>query len=289
MLSLPIAGPDYIKLKNETSWVVEPLLPVGGSLNIFGKPKAGKSLATLQMASCISDATKHDFLGFPIKTHGRVLYVQLDTSRTIWTTDMENLMEEGYSIENILVIDKEIAPRPFDARTNGSEYLSKIISEFKPLVVVVDTIRKCHDAEENDSGAMKIVMEKLSIACSHSNAALIVVSHARKGNPDYEDLMSDNRGSNYIAGEVDCVLKVTKKRFTYEGRTVEERRLDLTRTAKGFWNLNVQEIQQKLFALLARPESKEATTNHLAEVLASECGISKEAARSRIRAARGEK
>lgn len=284
----PVVGPEYLKLpRNVGTWIVEPLLPMGGSLNIFGKPKAGKSLAALQMASCIGDATKDEFLGFPIGQHGRVLYVQLDTSREIWALDMENALSEGYSFDNVWIVDKEIAPRPFDARTNGSEYILDCVKEYNPIVVFIDTIRKCHDGDENDSGEMKVVMEKLQLACK--GAAMVIISHARKGNPDFEELMSENRGSNFVAGEVDCVLKVTKKRFTYEGRTVDERRLDLTRTPKGFWSLNTHEIQQKLFSLLAKPENKTASTNALAETLAQECGISKESARNRIRYARGEK
>lgn len=286
MSELPVFGPAYLQLpRTPNMWIIEPLLPVGGSLNIFGKPKAGKSLASLQMASCISDATKSEFVGFPIHQHGTVLYVQLDTSRSVWTHDVENAMKEGYSFDNVLFVDKEMAPRPFDARTDGADYIQECVTKFKPICVVIDTIRKCHDGDEDNSGQMKQVFERLALATMGS--ALVIVSHARKGSPDFEELMSDNRGSNFVAGEVDCVLKVTKKRFTYEGRTVEERRLDLKRTQLGFWTLDSGELQQKLFAFLARPENKNESVNHLAEVFAQETGISKEAARSRIRNLKG--
>jgi RecA-family ATPase len=280
---LPEFGPRYLQLPRQPSlWIVEPLLPMGGSLNIYGKAKAGKSLATLQLASCISDDTKGEFLGFPIHTHGKVLYLQMDTSRSIWMSDVENCIEDVQAnFDNVAFVDKEMAPRPFDLRGEGFNYLKAACQVINPLVVVVDTIRKCHDGDENDSGQMKQIMEKIQIAIAP--AALIIVSHARKDNPNFEDLMGDNRGSNFIPGEMDTVMRVSKKRFTYEGRAVEERRLDLSRTKRGFWAIDAKDIQQKLFAFLSRPEHKDLSVHALAEKFAAEVGIGVEAARSRIR------
>lgn len=284
-----VFGPDYLKLpRNTATWIVEDLLPIGGSLNIFGKPKAGKSLFSMQMAACISSATVTDFLGFPIHLHGRVAYLQLDTPRSIWALDLEHAIKEGHNFDNVLFADKEMAPRPFDATTTGSDWLAGQIKEFQPVAIFVDTIRKTHDKDENQSGDMKIVLEKIQIAAG--DASLVIISHERKGNPAFEEqLMNANRGSNYLAGEMDCILKCSKTRkasyVTYEGRTIDERRLTLSRTPLGFWS--VDELDYKKKALFLLKEHPDSSINSVAEMLASESGMAKEAARSLLRRLKG--
>lgn len=253
-------------------------------MNIFGKPKAGKSLAALQLASCISDATRGDYLGFPIHKHGPCAYLQLDTPRSIWALDVENgTLDLGLCFDDVHFADKEMAPRPFYAHEEGGKWLRTVLAQLRPVAVFVDTLRKTHDGDENDSGVMKQVYEALQLACSES--AIVIISHARKGSNDFEELMSENRGSNYLAGEMDVVVKVTKKQFHYEGRTIDERKLTLQRTPHGFWRLEESEYKQKAQALLNA--NKHLSTHALSLQLASESGLHVEAARSLLRRLKG--
>lgn len=278
-----LSVPDYLALpRHQNVWIVEDLLPVGGSLNIFGKPKAGKSLLTLQLISCISDAKRSEFLGFPIHTHGRVAYVQLDTSRGIWTTDLTNAQSLGYDFTNVYNADKEMVPHPF--HIEGWHALKHALSELQPLVVVVDTVRKTHLGDENMSDIMAKVWIDLEYAIRP--AACIIISHARKGNPAYgEELMSENRGSNFIAGEVDVVMNVRKSKKSgssvmYEGRSADERTLKCKRIEHGYWDIDHDEIDAKVKQAIATKGTR--SEREIARELSNECGITFEAARKRL-------
>lgn len=289
-----VAGPQYLSLpRHENTWIIEDLLPSGGSLNIYGKPKAGKSLAALQMAACISNANVPDFLGFPIHTHGRVCYLQLDTPRSIWALDMEHgIADLQLDFSDCFISDKELAPRPFnvlDPLTVAET--EKHVKALEPIAVFVDTIRKTHDGDEDKSTVMKIVVERLQLAVPQ--AALVILSHNRKGTAGQEDdLMSGNRGSNYLAGEVDVVLRVAKKsktkgQFTYEGRTIAEQKLDLLRTEHGFWQVDDDSMRQKAFEILAKKGDR--SERQLSRDLAESTGMNESTARKLIRELQGKK
>lgn len=281
-----LLGPEYLALpRNSHTWIVEDLLPHGGSLNIYGRPKAGKSLFALQMASCISDADRQDLLGFPIHTHGTVCYIQLDTARSIWSTDIEHAEQLGYKFDNVAFSDKELAPKPFNIIDPLTvKYTCDCIKAIKPVATFIDTIRKTHDGDEDKSTVMKVVLERLWEAVDGSS--LVIISHNRKGDPKFgeDDIMSGNRGSNYIAGDVDCVMRVTKKEIHYEGRTIDEHKMTgLKRTEKGFWDVDEDTGRLKAAALLAHKDSKNKSQRQLGRELSEQLGCHPEAARSLLK------
>lgn len=290
-----VRGTEYLQLpRHSQTWIIEDLLPSGGALNIYGRPKAGKSLAALQMAACISNANTPDFLGFPIHQHGPVAYVQLDTPRSIWALDIEHMQMDfpDLSIFDLHITDKELAPRPFNVMEPLTvAKTADAVKQLQPLCVFIDTIRKTHDMDEDKSTQMKIVYEHLQQAVPQ--AAMVILSHNRKGQAGIEDdLMSGNRGSNYIAGEVDVVLSVQKKgrtkgMFIYEGRTLSEQRLELLRTEHGFWKVDDDGVRKKAFELLGR--KGDFSDRQHARDLSEQTGMHPEAARSLIKRLQGKK
>jgi len=274
------AGPQYLQLPHAAKvWVVEDLLPVSGFLNIFGKPKVGKSFAALQMASCISDATREDFLGFPIHIHGPVCYLQLDTPRELWQQRNQQIALEGWKIDNIFFADREMTPFPFDIHSTGCQYLRTYIPPINPVAVFIDTIRQLHEGDEDRSFVIEKVLQGLELGCRPS--AIVIVSHSRKGNPDYFDLMSEQRGSNALPARMDTVLHVGKKQMMYEGRTIGEHKLNVSRTPHYMWRIDNLMMKQKATTLLIN--NPKESINSLAEIMSEECGLHKEACRSMLR------
>lgn len=234
-----IAGPAYVNLpRSATTWVVQDLLPVGGLLNIFGQPKRGKSYLALQIASAVSDQDRPEVLGFPVITSGTVAYLQIDTPRTVWGDRINELIASGMNFERVYFVDSELVPYPFDILREGFGWLEQNLKMMPiyPLVLIVDTIREAHSGDENDSGHMRNVVNLIAQAARP--ASVILISHARKEWGDSSDLMSDNRGSSYIAGRMDCVLKVNDNSLIYQGRTVGEARIQVARTEGGVFVVN---------------------------------------------------
>lgn len=222
---------DYADLPDDQiPWIVQDLLPAGGSMLLYGPPKSKKTLHAQQLAYAIADPRFSDWLSFPVQQHGPVLYLQLDTARTIWKERVRVYKHVNkFSGAAVHIADKQITPFPFEiVNEDVSGWLHDTVARLKPIAVFVDVLRKATMLDENDSSQMMQVMNALESAIRP--AALVMISHARKASAsgDEGQVGSDNRGSVAIVGNVDSIIKVTKKTFTFMGRTVDESKLKLT-------------------------------------------------------------
>lgn len=257
-----VSGSDYLALpRAPQTWLVEDVLPVGGSLLVYGDPKVGKSYAALQMACCLS--TGSEWLGFHVPVAVPVVYIQLDTPRTLWADRVEKLGSAGHPIELVYQADRETLDTfPFDIL--NPEHFAKLTVALKQLtikadsgdpvavepgVVIIDTIREAHSGDENDSTEMQEVIAHLDAAVKP--AALVLVAHSRKSNPEVGyDLMNDNRGSNYIVGRMDAICRFSRESMRLTSRTMEEHSVKLERRDDGTWDLSKDETHLKALALL---------------------------------------
>jgi RecA-family ATPase len=279
---------SYLSLPSAPeTWIVENLLPAGGWLNIYGPPKEGKSFAALQLALDIGSGASN-WLGFPIHTSGPVYYLQLDTPRSLWQQRLHDIRAtSGLTCEGVHFADNETVPYPFDicnVQHGHPQWLANQIQTLKPLVVVVDTLRELHSGDENDSMQMQKVISTLS--SSIRPAACILISHSRKENmglpaEDRDQVMDDNRGSGYIAGRMDAVVKINRKRLAYKGRTVDKHIVKLRRTEGHLWIVDTSEEERHIQTVLAMAEL--SSVNQRAEALAGLTGKTLEACRSILR------
>lgn len=248
---------DYLKLpRNPATWLVKPLIPLSGACLMYSPPKTGKSAAALQLAHGISTGEK-EWMGFPIVTHGRVLYLQQDTPRSTWTLRIEAFQKSGYNFNSDLlkIADREsLAYYPFDVLQPAHvEYLTQLVRTVQPVVAVfVDTLRKAHTGNENDSTIMSNVISNL-IKAVHP-AALILVSHDRKPSAEMEkDIMTDHRGSTSVVGEMDGIIRLTKSRMYYAGRNIEDGSIKLIKKDANetlLWDYDRQEHSDAIQSVL---------------------------------------
>lgn len=204
---------EYLALpRDPQKWVIKDLITSGGLTNLYGKPKAGKSFAALGMAHAIASG-QPEWLGFPVFKHGTVAYLQIDTPRAEWASRLETMTAKGYDVSNIYICDmlmtKEYPVNMIDPEQ--FKWLRDELQALKPIVVFIDTIREAHSGDENDSTVMRNVVT--NIVAAARPAAIVLLSHTRKAaeaaaREGTDDLMSDNRGSGYIAGRMDAVIKM---------------------------------------------------------------------------------
>ena len=222
----------YLTLpRDPQKWIIKNLLPVGGIANIYGKPKAKKSFASTGMAQAIASGAP-DWNGFPVLKPGKVFYLQIDTPRGEWADRWHRLKEAGFDVSNVMQADMLLTPSyPFNILDpHQHDWLKKQVELEKPVLVIIDTLREAHGADENNSTDMRNVITGIVSACAP--AAVLLVSHARKDSlfsmTAGDDLMSDQRGSSYVSGRMDNVMRMTasgpadtdKERFTltFKGR-----------------------------------------------------------------------
>ena len=203
--------------------MVERLIPVGGLVNVFGKPKTGTSFFALGLAQAIINGDT-DWQGYPIQQHGPVAYLQIDTPREEWHSRLSHLNFQPQGHRTLWMADMWQVPEfPFNIlnpQRTEVRWLKESLEQIKPVLTIIDTLREVHGGDENDSTTMRNVLAELVGACRPS--AILLLSHARKDSilttSGEEDLMDQGRGSSYVAGRMDVVIKLTPKRMVFKGR-----------------------------------------------------------------------
>lgn len=236
---------DYINLPGKQyTWLIKPIIPVGGKVNLYGDSKAGKSYAALQLCAALTGGLP-DFLGLKPSRIGEVLYIQLDTPGGLWKERLTEIQSSGYAnLSDITFADKDTLDCwPFDI--HNPEHWQAVrgeVNRIKPIAVVADVIREFHHGNEDKNDVMKEVIGKLETVSRP--AALILIAHSRKPNAEVKpSIINDIRGSNYIPGAVDTIIKLTAKqrgkvgRLEYVGRAAEHTRIPLQRLENGLWQV----------------------------------------------------
>lgn len=229
-----LSASAYLTLPEDAAtWVLSPLLPLSGFLNIYALPKAGKSHAALQLCEAVANPQRTHWLTFPVALHGPALYYQLDTPRGLWRLNIQKLAGKGLNFDGVSFADRQLLPFPFDIFDERCfETLRADVVALQPVVVVLDTLRELHYRDENDNLAMKQVIDAITQACAP--AAVVLVSHAKKqarlsnGSDAATSLMNDARGSSYLPGKMDGILKLSRRRATWQSRAAPETVFPLT-------------------------------------------------------------
>jgi len=217
---------DYLALDREPQpWVIHSLVPVGGLTNIYGKPKTGKSFIALDMAVKVAQGAG-DWEGYPIPKSGPTCYLQCDTPREEWAKRLEVVKQMVRDQHLPLwIADMWLIPNYpmniIDPLDPTLKWLEGEMKRIQPVMVVIDTLREVHGGDEDSSTVMRNVISGLVGACRP--AAIVLVSHARKSNPNLDfaaqdDMMDAGRGSSYTAGRMDVVVNVTARRMQFKGR-----------------------------------------------------------------------
>jgi len=279
-----ISGKDYLSLpRSPETWLVDPLIPAGGSALLYGDPKVGKSYAALQLAMSIQ--TGSEWLGFPVRTNGKVVYIQLDTPRSLWALRLDLLTKAGYPVETVLFADREtLDSYPFNILNPvHANTLKMALSTINPVAVIIDTLREsCSGADENDATAMQSVVAALTDAVSP--AALILVAHPKKPSGEQPpELVHAARGSGYLTGRMDAILRFTKKTIYYTGRAIEEGSIRLERTEEGLWAPSMVDIDRHIYNVQNDPTL--TSTVARAKALSQLINRSEESCRSLLRRA----
>jgi RecA-family ATPase len=283
----------YLDLPREPQpWVIDKLIPVGGLVNVFGKPKTGKSFLMLGAVEALVNGAS-SWQGFAIKKPGPVAYLQVDTPREEWATRVARLQwSTPEAADRFWIADMWQVPEfPFNIlNPHGVElqWLKDNLAAIQPVVVVIDTLREIHGGDENDSTVMRNVIANLVGACRP--AAIVLVSHARKDSimthTGEDDLMDQQRGSSYVSGRMDVIIKVSAKRLIFKGRATGQQSYNIHQDERGFICVEHQDPFDDCYRLTVQ-QYPDDTDNKRAERIAHILGISQSHAYRKVRAKSG--
>lgn len=284
---------------DDQPWLVKPIIPAGGWINIYGQPKkARKSYLATGLAWAVS-SDQPTWLGFDVPQHGPVLYLQVDTPHTIWRQRNLDISKGGYDLSNIWFASLLTMPYPFNIEQHEDQ-LGEMIAGVpdNPVMIIYDTGRKMHQMNENESQDMTLFMAALENV-SGLDKAKILITHEKKNSSEGDresqseheteggDLMKGNRGSSAVAGAVDTIIKLTPKGYMYyQGRAVGEshKKLKFSHVygEMGFmWEEDVDDDVTEARKLIN--QYKNGSERSLARLLAKARNIDDEKARAIIR------
>jgi hypothetical protein len=215
----------------------------------------------------------------------RVVYIQLDTPRSLWAERLEDYRPGIQDLVFFADRDSYGDCWPFNIRDERHrEVLRESLLSIKPDVVIIDTLRECcTGADENSSTEMQEVIAHLTAATQP--AALVIVHHGKKPNVEAgRSTINDSRGSSYISGKMDSIVHFHSQGIDYTGRSVEEGELHLERIPRGqpgqgTWKLAEKEAHKKMAQILLADDSFPSLRSKARE-FASRTGRTEEASLS---------
>ena len=228
---------DYRALPSlEIEYLISRMIPKPGRIIITGPPKVGKSFLALQVALAVAQGAPH-FLGRQVKK-GKVLYLQFDTPDAIWKERLDDLAAAGVDLSgDFHLIHPDDAMHRVDIREQTTRHqIERLLGTVNPDLVVIDVLRKIHDAQENDSTEMKQVFDVINTM--FAGFSLVMLHHTPKLNPEFGMPTPSNalRGSSFIGGEVEAIWLLFNNLLTIESRIDEGMQTNAVRDPKtGFW------------------------------------------------------
>lgn len=233
-------------------WLVHGLIPKPGRFLLVGGPKAGKSNLALQIALAVSQGK--DFLGSHV-TKGRVLFLQFDASDFEWKDRFDSLYEAGVDLsgDNHIILPKDLH-KPFDSVNMDSQnWLTSVIAQVNPDLVILDVLREMHSADEDSSTEMKIACTPLFHILR--NQAVLILHHTTKLQEGVDsDPIKAARGTGYLSGAMTAIGLLHNGKLRVKSRLSRE----LEATGKlndiGLWEFEAdssanQLITQRLKAI----------------------------------------
>ena len=181
-------------------WFAEPLIAEGRLTAIYSPPKVGKSLLMLEIAAGI--ATGRSIFGYPKQTPAMVLYVDFenDPRGDIRT----RLQAMGYEPADLVNLKYLSFPTLSALDTEkGSEQLMAVADHHVAKAIVIDTISRAVQGEENDNDTWLAFYRHTGIKVKQRGMSLVRLDHSGK------DVTKGQRGGSAKSGDVDSVWRLS--------------------------------------------------------------------------------
>jgi hypothetical protein len=201
-------------------WLV-PGYALRGAVTILSGP-GGVAKSSLTAAWCVAVATGRPIGGFAPMHPGRALLMNVEDdaieqrlrlSAILRQTGAEPMALKGRLIRvgpdkvGTLIEREPMSGRAF--MTPAMERIEELIEDYTPDLVVFDPLVELHNVEENDNGALRLVMATFRSIAKRHNIAIVIVHHSKKGTSAIAGDADTLRGASSIVGAARIVLTAT--------------------------------------------------------------------------------
>lgn len=201
-------------------WLVQGVLPEEAVAVIGGEPKSAKTFFGLELAVAMATATPAAGEFVVDRKHTVALFLAEDSPRS--ARARLAAFARGRGLDPVEALARVFVQCRGSLDLGSDEDLSNLIATCRllpggpPSVVLLDPLRDLHRAEENDSGAMSLIMGNLRALRSILGCSVIFVHHTSKASKDTSARRPGQRmrGSSAIHGAVDGGAYMTLKDST---------------------------------------------------------------------------
>jgi hypothetical protein len=193
-----------------TKWMIPGILPEGIS-KLEAQPKIGKSWMAIDMA--VGMALGGQVMGRKVDTK-RVLFIGLEDSKQRLHSRIRkqsHLEQTPISSPNLqLAVEWEIG-------AEGLIHLSNQLRYHHVDFIVIDTYARFFcPRDSNDYGESTGILASLKSLVDEHKTSILLIHHTKK-NQTADDFVTHGIGSTGVAGGVDTILSLSKKRNQQDG------------------------------------------------------------------------
>jgi RecA-family ATPase len=183
-------GNDILIDRSYNPWVLEPLIPHRSITILDGLGGSGKSWFALDLSYAIS--LGQDFLGrFPVRRSGTVLYITAEESPEVFVQRLDMVQKHYKENENfkwLSLLDEDLEISSYLCRkkrgeqiiTETAEVLEWLISEEKPILIVLDSLVNFYGLDENSSEDAMYFYDVLKYFIRKYQTSFLLLHHQNK-------------------------------------------------------------------------------------------------------------
>jgi 5S rRNA maturation endonuclease (ribonuclease M5) len=202
-------------------WQVDGMLAEGASMLLAGEAGLGKTWLTLDLALAVD--LGRSWLGhFEVKS-GKVLIVDEENADRLIRKRLQKLLLSEGEPDNGSTLGIQFMTQQ-GLNLSDPEHvvaLRGVLDECKPSLVIVDSLVRVHQANENDAGEVAKVFRVVRGLINEYGCSFVFCHHRRKPGPMGNDAANGFRGSSEIRAFVDTHLDLRKSKSA-EGRCLVE-------------------------------------------------------------------
>ena len=219
-------------------WILEPLIPSEAIVVLDGLGGSGKSWLSIDLAFAIGQGT--DFVGrYPVRKQGVVLYFTAEETPRRFVNRLDLITSADGDNENLYWISTLDEEYPYETsiflkdgwritKTKTADAIEFYINEYKPVLVILDSLINFYGLNENDTSEAKKFYELLTSWIKAYHCTFLLLHHQTK-----DSLRLSREDDGIFRGSIvfreQARQRITYKNIKFEdnGRTVTARKISI--------------------------------------------------------------